>query len=91
MPKPRNADTLADSEPVNPFAKRIDAADDFVARNDRHMRVRQLAIHHVQIRRHTPHAATFTRTSPGPGCLSDNCVHTSGVRRAFRTMACMGV
>ncbi len=49
MPEPGNADPLAQLETADAFAQRIDAADNLVTRDDRQRRLRQLAVHHVQV------------------------------------------
>jgi hypothetical protein len=50
MAQPRNADTLTHAPPLYASPDHIDPADDLVARNDRHLRVRQLAIDDMQVR-----------------------------------------
>ena len=47
--EPRNADALADAEPRDVRAQRGDGAHDFMARDDGGARVRQLAVHDVQV------------------------------------------
>jgi hypothetical protein len=49
MAEPRYADAFADREPVYLIAQRIDPADDFVARDNRHVRVRQFTVHDMEI------------------------------------------
>ena len=44
MAKPWNADSLTDVQPLDAGSERVDSADNLVARNDRHLRVGQLAI-----------------------------------------------
>jgi hypothetical protein len=53
MPQPRYANPLADMQPHvqrrHAGAHGVDPPDDFMARNDRQMRVRQFAVNHMQI------------------------------------------
>src|SRR5207244_13195254 len=48
--EPRNPHAIAYDESVHRIADLLDDADDLVARNDRHVRIRQLAGDDVQIR-----------------------------------------
>ena len=50
MAEPGNADTLVQSQPRDPLADRIDAADNLMAGDDRQNRTRQLAVDDMQIR-----------------------------------------
>jgi hypothetical protein len=47
--EPGNADALIDCERARALADRIDAADDFVARHERQLGLRQVAVDDVQI------------------------------------------
>ena len=47
--KPGNADPLSKFQTFDVRAERIDSPDDFMARNDRELRVRQLAIDNMEI------------------------------------------
>ena len=49
MAEPRYAHTLANLEIPDVRAYRVDATDNFVTRDDGHLRVGQLAIHDVQV------------------------------------------
>jgi len=49
MAKPRNTDSLANTESLNTRSKRVDPANNFMARDDRNLRVWQFAIDDVQI------------------------------------------
>jgi hypothetical protein len=48
--EPRNADALTHAQPFDASPDHIDPADDLVARDDRHLRVRQFAIHDMKVR-----------------------------------------
>ncbi len=89
MSKPRDAHSLAERQPFHTGAKCIDPPDDFVARNDRHMRVWQLAVHDVQIRAaHTAsahlHANLARPRLPvrqfGPGQRRSKSIENHGVQ-----------
>src|ERR1019366_5441052 len=47
--EPRNADAFTDAQLLDASPDCIDPADDLVARNDRHLRVGQLAIDDMQV------------------------------------------
>jgi hypothetical protein len=48
--EPRNADALTHAQPCDARPDHIDATDDFVAWDDRHLRIGQFAIHNMQVR-----------------------------------------
>ena len=50
MAEPRYTDALTHAKPLDASPDCVDPADDLVAWNDWHLRVRQLAIHHMQVR-----------------------------------------
>ncbi|GFE77468.1 hypothetical protein NTCA1_51170 [Novosphingobium sp. TCA1] len=47
--QPGDADPLSDRKPRNPIAKRIDPADDLMARNDGNMSIGPFPVHDVQV------------------------------------------
>ena len=47
--EPRHTDALAEREAGHARSDRRDTADDFMSRHDRKLRVRQVAVDHVQI------------------------------------------
>jgi hypothetical protein len=50
MPEPRDAHAFSHVHSLDASPDRVDPADNFMARNDGHRRVRQLAVDDVQIR-----------------------------------------
>jgi hypothetical protein len=67
MAEPRNADALTNAQSLNSCPNRVDPAYDLMTRNDRHLRVRQLAIHHMQVRTADSASGHLDSNLPRPG------------------------
>ena len=67
MAEPRNADALTHVQPFDASPDRIDPADDFVTRDDRHLRVGQFAIDDMQVRAADAAGGHLHSNLAGPG------------------------
>jgi hypothetical protein len=65
--KPWNTDAFGYAHPLNPSPDCVDSADDFVSGDDRHLRLGQLAINHVQVRAANAAGTHLDSNLPWPG------------------------
>ena len=73
--EPRDADALAHCQPFHVGSDRIDAADDLVARDDRHNRVWQFAIDDMQVRPADATRGHLDADLPGPAtCQAERSI-----------------
>ena len=49
MAEPGNADPVADREPADALAQCVNDTDDLVARDERQLRIGEIAVNHVQV------------------------------------------
>ena len=80
-----------DRHPLHACSDHIDATDDLVTGDDRHLRVRKLAIDHMQIRPADAAGRDLDPNLPRLGAPIRQVVHSRGVLISFSTIACMTI
>ena len=79
--------TRAPSSSVDALADRVDAADDLVARHDRKLGVRQLAVDDMQVGAADAAGLDLNADLPRPGRWVGPLLHREPLARPMRTMA----